>query len=226
MADPQLSPSHHPSQERLLDYASGALREPLALLVATHLALCPACRREIAALEAVGGALLDELPPEPVADDSLAHVLARLDRPEAPDRPSGQAGEPDPAAAGPVLPQPLRGYVGGSLDRLAWRRLGPIAEARLLPDFDQLTTRLLRVGPGAAIPDHEHSGSELTLVLQGGFSDVTGHYLRGDVAEADSTLDHRPVADDGEECVCLVVTDGPLRLTGPLGRLLNPFIRI
>jgi putative transcriptional regulator len=34
-----------------------------------------------------------------------------------------------------------------------------------------------------------------------------------------------PTADDDGDCVCLAVTDAPLRLTGPIGRLFNPFIR-
>jgi putative transcriptional regulator len=212
----RVGPVHHPSDERLLDYASGASPEPVALLVATHLALCPGCRRATAELEAVGGALLEELPPEPVSDDSLARLLARLDRP-APAAPAVSSGDP-------ILPQPLRDYVG-SLDRVAWRRFGPIAEARLLTGFDKLTTRLVRIRPGAAMPRHTHAGNELSLVLQGGFSDVTGHYLRGDVLEADSAVEHRPVVDRDEDCLCLAVTDAPVRLTGWFGRLLNPFIR-
>jgi putative transcriptional regulator len=222
MSTRRVGPTHHPRPERLLDYASGALPEPAALLVATHLALCPLCRRALAELEAVGGTLLEALPPEPVADDSLASVLARIDRPAPPPNPVAAA---TPPAAELVLPQPLRDYVG-SLDKVAWRHFGPLSEARLLPGFDKLTTRLLRVRPGTALPHHTHGGTELTLVLQGGFSDVTGHYLRGDVCDADSGVDHRPVADPDEVCMCLVVTDAPLRLTGRLGRLLNPFIRI
>ena len=50
--------------------------------------------------------------------------------------------------------------------------------------------------------------------------------MRGDVAEADPSVNHQPVADPGEDCICLAVTDAPLRLTGPFGRLLNPFLRI
>jgi putative transcriptional regulator len=224
MPQSRLSPIHHPSEERLLEYASGAAHEPIALLVATHLALCPACRRAAAELEAIGGALLDEARPESVADDSLARLMARLDQPESPapaaeDAPASELGEP-------MLPQPLRSYVGGNLDKLSWRRLGAVAEARLLPEFAPLTTRLLRVRAGASLPSHTHAGQELTLVLQGGFVDGTGHYLRGDVAEAGSELDHQPVADDDELCVCLAVTDAPLRLTGRFGRMLNPFIRI
>jgi putative transcriptional regulator len=111
-------PVHHPSEARLLDYASGALPEPMALLIATHLALCPACRRTVAGLEAVGSALLESLPPEPVADDSLARLLDRIDRLE----PAEQSA-PASLQAASILPQPLRDYVG-PLDRVGWRHFG------------------------------------------------------------------------------------------------------
>lgn len=216
-------PTHHPSDDLLLEYATGTQREPVALLIATHLALCPRCRHQISKLEALGGALMEQLDPEPVAKDSLTRLLDRLDDIETPAAP--QRSDP-PTSHGCGLPQPLRDYVGGSLDRLRWRRSGPIAEARLLPDFAGFTTRLMRVRAGAATPAHTHEGIELTLVLEGGFKDVSGHYLRGDVEEAGSAVDHRPVADTDEDCLCLVVTSAPLRLTGLLGRLVNPFVRI
>ena len=60
--------SHHPEPALLLDYATGTLADPFALIVATHMALCPACRREVAALEAVGGALLEQAPEAGEAD--------------------------------------------------------------------------------------------------------------------------------------------------------------
>ena len=46
-------PAHHPGDEHLLDYASGAAPHGLSLLVATHLTLCPECRRKVDAMEAV-----------------------------------------------------------------------------------------------------------------------------------------------------------------------------
>jgi putative transcriptional regulator len=216
-------PSHHPSDDLLLEYASGTQREPVALLIATHLALCPRCRHETSKFEALGGALMEQLGPEPVARDSFAMLLGRLDDLEGSAAP--QTSKP-PLVHGRGLPQPLRDYVGGSLDRLKWRQLGPIAEARLLADFPGFTTRLLRVRAGASTPSHTHEGIELTLVLDGGFQDASGHYLRGDVEEADSAVDHRPVADADGDCLCLAVTDAPLRMTGLLGRLANPFVRI
>lgn len=198
-----------------MDYASGSLREPVALLVATHLAFCPLCRDEVARLESLGGALLADLDPEPVAPDALARALERLDEPGAPPAP-GPAADRDPR-----LPRPLRDYTDGGLDRLTWTRRGNFSEARLLADFPGFTTRLLRIRGGLALPRHSHEGGELALVLAGGFTDAGGHYLRGDVALADAKVDHRPIADPGEDCLCLVVTDAPLRLTGRVGRYLN-----
>ncbi|WP_332308091.1 zf-HC2 domain-containing protein, partial [Elstera litoralis] len=56
-------PHFHPPESLLIDYAAGTLPEAISLLVATHLTYCPTCRKEMAALEAVGGAMLDSLPP-------------------------------------------------------------------------------------------------------------------------------------------------------------------
>ena len=52
---------------------------------------------------------------------------------------------------------------------------------------------------------------------------MTGHYARGDIALAEADLDHKPMTDAGEDCICFAVTDAPLHLTGPFGRLLDRF---
>ena len=80
---------------------------------------------------------------------------------------------------------------------------------------------MLWVGAGRRIPSHTHDGSEITLVLKGAFADVTGRYGRGDIAIAEADLDHRPMTDENEDCICFAVTDAPLRLTGPVGRILD-----
>jgi putative transcriptional regulator len=63
------------------------------------------------------------------------------------------------------------------------------------------------------------------LVLQGGFHDQGGHHGVGDIAVADRTIDHRPVADAAVECIIFVVQEAPVRLTGPLGRLVQHLFR-
>ncbi len=220
-------PQHHPGDDLLIAYAAGSLEEPVALVVATHLALCPRCRREVDRLEALGGVLMEANEAEPLEEDSLKRTLARLDE-AAPDEPVKPAVRPAARSTEgiPLVPRPLRDYLGEGLDQLDWTAFRGLEKVELLPECSSHRTRLMRIKSGTAMPTHTHEGSELTLVLAGGFSDEYGHFLRGDVAEVDSSVNHRPVADPGEDCLCLAVTDAPLRLTGPLGRLLNPFLRI
>ena len=86
--------------------------------------------------------------------------------------------------------------------------------------------RLLKIPAGKPVPAHSHGGTELTLVLGGAFTDKTGYYGRGDFQEADDTLEHQPYAVAGEDCICLAVTDAPLKFSGFAARLAQPFIGI
>jgi putative transcriptional regulator len=118
-----------------------------------------------------------------------------------------------------LMPLALRHYVnrhlGGSL---AWRTLLPGLQQCVVAREGDTQARFLRCRPGKAIPAHTHVGREATLVLQGGFHDASGDYVRGDIAVSDQTVDHRPVADRSGECIIFLVHEGPVRLTGPLGR--------
>ena len=212
-----MMPHHHPPDEILLDYAAGGAPEPMALLVATHLTFCPRCRRRIAGLEQIGGALLDAMEPAAVADVALDRMLRRLEGAEPAPAPAGN--EP---SAGALLPAPLGAYVGATGARPAWRRYSPrVAELRILPDFPGHATRPLRIGPGGSLPRHGHRGRETTAILTGGFRDERGEYRRGDVAVLEAGEIHRPLALDEGECICLVVNEAPIHFTGPLALLLN-----
>lgn len=217
-------PAHHPPQAFLVDYAAGSAAEPVALIVAAHLTLCPSCRDRVRRLEAIGGVLLEALPSAPVAGDALDAVLARIDRPDPP-APLAPANQDD--SLDPALPAPLRAYLGCGLDRVAWRPVvrRRMDEYRLPVAGGGSEARLVRIRAGAAAPRHTHEGHELTLVLAGSFTDELGRYGRGDMMVIDGSVDHRPVSGPGADCVCLVVTDGPLRLTGPFGWLLTRFGR-
>ena len=93
------------------------------------------------------------------------------------------------------------------LEQLRWRSYGTAAEVELPIRAPGYRTTLIRVRPGRMVPQHTHEGNELTVVLEGAFHDETGHYGRGDLAIADSSVDHRPVADEAEDCLCLAVTE-------------------
>lgn len=234
-----LLPNHHPSDALLVAYGAGSLGEGLSLAVAVHLAHCPDCRATLAEVEALGGALLEDLPPAPLESLSLAATLDRLDREEAPANPckalrlkpslgkpplhKPKAGSAPQPAMG--LPRPLRAYVP-SLDSLSWQRLAPgVRRVELLPrTASGGAAQLLRIAPGTALPHHGHGGLELTVVLSGHFADELGRYGPGDLAEVDGDTNHQPIADSHRDCICLIATDAPLRFTGLMGRLMQPFI--
>ncbi|NQW00257.1 MAG: cupin domain-containing protein [Rhodospirillales bacterium] len=216
---------HHPGDEFLFDYATGALGEAWGLAIATHLALCPACRKAVADMEGVGGRLLEDATPDPIGDDVLSRVFEQIDSPHAPE--VLQSTATPLSTEQPVLPEPLRGYAGGDVNALRWQRLGFGASQFLIPTGEnRVSARLLRIPAGRPVPTHSHGGLELTLVVAGAFSDSTGYYGRGDLQEADSHLQHQPHATDEEDCICLAVTDAPLRFKSLAARIVQPFLGI
>lgn len=220
-----MSINHHPSAELILDYATGAMTEAWGLAIATHLSLCPECRRRVAEMEALGGDLLDAAPPVPMNSGALNAVMAQLD--DSPAAPTAAAPSRKRDGERLVLSEPLRTYVGGDADDLKWQRLGLGACQFLIPTGEKgATARLLRIPAGRPVPAHSHRGLELTLVLSGAFSDATGLYRRGDLQEADENLSHQPHAAPGQDCICLAVTDSPLQFSSFAARLVQPFLGI
>ena len=113
---------HHIADEILVSYASGSLPEAWSLLVATHLALCPSCRKAAADAEELGGALLDTLAPVDLSEDAFDKLMNKLESAEPEEEPV--AAKKQAAEVPSVLPEPLKSYVGGDLHALNWKRLG------------------------------------------------------------------------------------------------------
>ena len=212
-----MTPRHHVADDLLVDYAAGSLAEGWSLAVATHLSLCPECRARFAAAEAAGGQLFETLPPEPVADGSWAAVRSQLGRAES-------AAAPPKVA---ILPTPLRDYVGGDIDAIKWKVLGTAgAQLRLKTGDRQTQVRLLKIPAGQPVPEHGHRGRELTVVLSGAFRDGETLFERGDIEDADAEIEHIPTATPEADCICLAVTDAPLRFRSLLIRALQPILGI
>jgi putative transcriptional regulator len=81
---------------------------------------------------------------------------------------------------------------------------------------------LLRIAPGSKLPLHSHGGNELTMILDGAYDDLLGHFGPGDVADLDGETLHQPVTSPGVPCICVAATDGPLQFAGWVARTLQP----
>ncbi len=212
---------HHLTDDILMGYATGSLPEAFNLMVATHLSLCDACRAQTESFEAVGGEVLaqskyDEMELEPGSFAATMALIAGGAVDEAPSK----------RVKGSILPGPLQDYVGGDLADVKWRSIGMGVKQAILPTSRDASARLLFIPAGAAMPDHGHRGTEMTMVLQGAFQDEDDYFARGDVEVADSDMQHTPVADIHEDCICLAVTDAPLQFQGLIPKIAQRFARI
>ncbi len=207
--------THHIPDALLAPYAAGSLPHAFSVVVASHVSLCPDCRAAVEAHQVVGGIVLENSGAVALSDNLKDNILAQLDAPVTPAPTHKRSG---------VFPGPVMEALKGKPPR--WKSLGMGVRQDILSSDSDGSVRLLYIPPGRAVPDHSHNGMELTLVLQGSFSDATGQFCAGDVEVADEDLEHTPVADDGVACICLAATDAPLRFNSILPRLLQPLFRI
>lgn len=213
-----MSAAFHPDAAMLLTYAAGSLDEATSLMMATHATFCPECRAQVAAAETVGGLVLDDLPPDRMAEGALGALMRQIE--EEPDQPA------TPRAAHPVglgLPAPLAPYVKTRSDGIAWNWLAPGVKQILLFEGPDVRVRMLQIAAGKPMPHHRHAAFEFTLVLKGAYHDESGQFGVGDFITADVGVSHQPVAAD-QGCTCLIMSGAPMQLTSRLGRLINPFM--
>ncbi len=212
---------HHPSLDILTEYAAGTLSLAQAACVSAHLNYCDACSRTVSQLHSVGATLFEGLDPEPVGDAVLDRVLARLDE-DAPlsyQRPAEARQDATPAL--------LRRLMAGDFSDLSWKKITDTLRTTQIKTGDpQFEFSLLHIRAGGEVPAHDHQGSEMTLVLQGGFSDDRGAYHPGDFIYRQADDVHTPRAFEDEDCICLAVLDAPLRFTSWKYRWMNPFLRL
>jgi putative transcriptional regulator len=217
---------HHPQLELLTEYAAGALSLAQLACVSAHFNYCDDCRRAAEQLQDVGAALFEAQDAAPVGDALLNTVLARLD--EAPplcySKPRRSEHGEQSRSGVPALLQRL---MSGDFSDLPWRKItSALSIAHLKTGDPNYEFALYQIKAGGTIPDHDHQGSEMTLVLEGGFTDDRGTYHPGDFTFRQASEAHAPRALPGQDCICLAVLDAPLRFTGWKHRWMNPFLTL
>jgi len=206
----------------LIDYANGTLPLALEVLVETHISMNPSSAKSIRMLLQLGGALLENSEPISLSEGSFEKLMAEIDSGVDKD----QEIYTNVVNDNNSLPLPLRNYAQDISSPKNWKRIGIGLSEQAINFGDNFgSTKLYKIAPGYSVPSHSHDGNEVTLVLSGGFTDEYGTYGPGDISIQETGAVHKPVADEDGECIVLAVNEGPIVLTGPVGRLLNMLIK-
>ena len=204
----------------LIDYAGGSLPLALEVLVETHISMNPTSARSIRMLLQIGGALMENSEPVSMSEGSFEKLMEEFDCGEDDVVQNEVSNDND------KLPLPLRNYISDNNSSKNWRRIGIGLSEQTVEFGDEFgSAKLYRIAPGCGVPSHSHDGNEVSLVLAGGFTDEYGSYGPGDISIQETGAIHKPVADADGECIVLAVNEGPIVLTGPVGRLLNMLIK-
>ena len=217
-----MSIKHHLSDATLGAFTAGTQMESISLVVASHLSLCGVCQTRRNQLEYIGGIHLLQAPAATMSNDFLQKTLLRLGKQEIA---SSRTHASSNLQVNVILPAPLREFVPTELESIEWNSLAPGIKGHPLTGLNtgSGTLSLLKIAPGMSIPEHSHHGSELTLVLKGSFSDEIGQFGVGDIADLDDSMQHQPIADTSETCICLIATDASLKFTGLMPRIVQYF---
>lgn len=169
-------------------------------------------------MEHIGTALFDKLVPAPVVRPAPIAAMRAMEA-------DADEGEVATKVIAGDVPKPLVAAIGPHLDKVPWKRVAPgVWQHQIaLSDPSRGELRLIKVAPGQALPEHGHRGDEMTLVLRGAYSDASGVYKVGDVADLDEGVEHQPLADPVDGCICLIAVQGRLKFKSAIARIVQPF---
>ncbi len=215
----------HPDEKLLRAFAEGTLSPGLSVVLAAHVEQCVECRKKTSQYEvqaAVDWLKSDDAKYAPASSDMSAMISTITSKPKSKESAveGNSVSEIHMLDHSVRLPRVLAKVASQGL---AWKKLaGGINQASVTLD-DKTQCEFLYMKPGSQVPVHKHQGNEVTLVLDGSFSDEMGKYEKSDFIVRDKRHTHQPVSEEG--CLCFAVLDSPLTFTRGLARLLNPFLR-
>lgn len=216
--------THHADDATLMSYSAGTLGEALSAVVASHLAMCPACSHELAQMDELGGLMLSALPSAKMAALPPRPSVKATDGLASKDG-STTACAGDAAIGKNGLPRPLTRLVGTDFNSIPWKRLSLGVWHHRLPlsAGAKGDLRLIKIAPGQIMPEHGHGSTELTLVLDGSYTDRVGRFAAGDLADLDESIEHQPIADHNTGCICLIASEERARFKSIFARIVQPF---
>jgi putative transcriptional regulator len=212
----------HPTSQQLNKFSDGLLTPAEALMISAHCDMCPQCSSKVMLYTEVHSETLFEDNSQTVDANLFGSMMADITSGEV-DR--GIASEPQNR----VIELDGRKFtLPRSLNRLSesmgnWSHMvGKLWQAPVNIGGDTVANFIF-MEKGGGVPEHTHRGSEMTLVVNGEFSDGLANYSSGDFTVMDDQKIHTPSTTSDEGCLVFSVIDAPLHFTSGWARLINPF---
>ena len=197
---------HHPDIASLMTCAAGSQPEVLSAVIASHLATCAHCRRELRRLSEIGVVLFEDLLAEPLVQH-VPNLAAE----------SSQSTfiETNSLAKHTDLVRPLSCLTDTELNELNWTDCADGVSYSCVPlsDTAQGDLRLLRLAPGASVWLDGDPGEAHLAVLRESCRLGTSHYGFGDFADRAAFDGKRITADAARGCTVLIANEKVLRLS-------------
>lgn len=207
---------HHPTLEMLEQFSQGALPASLSVAISAHVEMCPCCAKKVAAYELENSNMVFDDGFTGELDMDFDQMMSSITADSSAD--VAKAYEPEVIEyhnAKAIVPRAI-----ASVTRSNFSHVGKLSRSRLELDDGDARASLLQIAPGGEIPNHTHTGFELTLLLDGSFEDESGSYVAGDFIWLDGRHSHTPKTKDG--CLCFTLVNSALHFNKGLSKLLNP----
>ena len=205
---------HHPDLDVLVEYSAGVLSPAMALCVNIHLKYCPHCREQLARLDSLAGEVFAMQESSPVSEGLFDRIMGRIDAEAAPKVID------ESQTARYQTRKLLRPWVPEGFSGIDWKPqwFKMYEHVMQIEDHGRIRLALQKISAGGTAPVHGHYGREVTVVLEGAFSDASGTYREGDFIIREAGEEHQPRVHAGQDCVCLTLLEGPVQLTGVWGQ--------
>lgn len=209
----------HPSSDQLIEFSSGSSSSAMSIAVSTHLHFCQECRRQVSDYESTAAVMFTFQDQVELEDNSFETLMARINA--APQK-QLRMSKPSPTRFPPVIEK----LINHDTESLAWQKpMKNLRVSRIMKDESGMILGLHHMKSGGKVPNHAHRGNEISVVIEGGFSDAMGSYGPGDFIHLSTEHNHSPQADADGDCWLLSLVEAPVKLTGPLGWVINPFLK-
>lgn len=227
--DPLFTPVNDRA-DAITDFAAGNLSPARHVLMSCAIELNRDLAESAIFQTEVAACLVEEIRPVPLSPMLIGETLAKLTQLDMVDG-SNPAANDRIDRKTRVAPKPLRDLMRGSgLRDIQWKSLIPgisvhdVLGDRRTKDGDRLY--LLKAKGGMQMPEHTHQGEEWTLILSGAYTVNGRTFRRGDLHIEDETQTHSPTIEEGEDCICLVMTEGALVMKSWLPKLVQKVVGI